>query len=444
MQTVLVTNKNDILNISIFDKLHPEIEPLDLKGEAAYHYIKSFYRNRIKNVIGSEYSPDITMEYMNYKLELQDYADIMKNNDYKILLTPIIKDAMEYVGIHENDLPKNKKVTRKNKYAKSIDNKKENKNGIKTKIAVSAITFTILAGIITSRMPSKLDTKTTKEVLENMPDTYSVTNMIEDQEETIAPDITTLEVVNKTTEEPKSVTETTNEETLKHIKSVEHNEDIQDSNCAIIEYSDRSSTEKANTTRENYYEVIDSYCKTYGLDTDLIVALATQERGVHGTTMDEGGATGLMQIQNSVWDNGSLTAYNFDTDSWEQITVDIGSLSDLNYNVKVGCMIFQDCLRNNDYNIIAAIQSYNMGYGTTSSLIEDYCAETGKTREQVLANQNDTGWLNYRDAIPYGDPSYVENVLSYYGESGTISVHKPDGTICSVTVSNSPEYQKSL
>ena len=436
MKTVLVTN-NSTLNISIFDKSHPEIEPLDLIGEAAIHYIESFYRNKIKNVIGTEYDHDLTMRYENYDLELKNYAQILENSEYKKLFTPIIKNAMEYESIHENKLPKKKKVKRENKYVKEDKkNKNGNKHIIKT-IAVSAVTLSLLMSI--GKMSGKLDTKTSKEVLENMPDTYTIANIVEDEvvQEVEAASATALETLSEIQEEPVV-------EEVKQVVSVEHKEVPENSDYVQLDYSDRSSTDKANTTRENYSNVIENYCKTYGLDSDLIIALATQERGVHGTTLDPGGATGLMQIQNSVWDNGTLRAYNFDTESWEQITVNIPSLSDLDYNVKVGCMIFQDCLRYNDYNIIAAIQAYNMGYGTTDILISDYCNETGKTRDQVLADQNDTGWLKYRNTIPYGDPNYVENVLSFYGENGTINVQKPDGSICSVTVGNETKQAKSL
>ena len=357
---------------------------------------------------------------------------MLENPKYKQLFMPILKNAFEYVTSHERKYSKNKKVKRENKY---VNNKSKNKTGnkhiIKT-IAASALTLTILMSI--GKITSKIDTQTSKEALENTPDTYTITNIIEDEkiQEIAAPNIAASEIVNKVEEE------------IKHIKNVKPMSDHVDSEYAKLDYEDRSDSDKANTTRAYYSEVIEKYSQTYGLDSNLILALATQERGVHGTTMDPGGATGLMQIQNAVWDGGTLTAYNFDTNSWEQIKVDIPSLSDLDYNVKVGCMIFQDYLRYNNYNILATIQAYNMGYGTTDRLISIYCNETGKTREEVLEHQNDTGWLKYRQGITYGDQKYIEHVLSFYGPQGTISVQKTDGSICSVTVGNTLEKSMSL
>lgn len=34
----------------------------------------------------------------------------------------------------------------------------------------------------------------------------------------------------------------------------------------------------------------------YGVDPALVLAVATQERGIHSSVTDTGGATGLMQI----------------------------------------------------------------------------------------------------------------------------------------------------
>lgn len=53
-----------------------------------------------------------------------------------------------------------------------------------------------------------------------------------------------------------------------------------------IDFSDRTSDEKAVNAKENYYELVGKYAKTYGIDKDLIMAIATQEKGVHSTEID--------------------------------------------------------------------------------------------------------------------------------------------------------------
>ena len=64
-----------------------------------------------------------------------------------------------------------------------------------------------------------------------------------------------------------------------------------------FEFEDRSQSEKANKTKELYYNIIDKYSKMYGLPTNLMVAVATQECGVHQTTRSAGGGFELFQIQ---------------------------------------------------------------------------------------------------------------------------------------------------
>lgn len=43
-----------------------------------------------------------------------------------------------------------------------------------------------------------------------------------------------------------------------------------------------------------------------------------------------------------------------------------------------------------------------------------YANERGKTYYDVLNNDEDIGWLDYRNSSYAGDPNYVENVSRYY------------------------------
>ena len=171
-----------------------------------------------------------------------------------------------------------------------------------------------------------------------------------------------------------------------------------------------------------------------------MLAIATQETGDHYNYINNGYAIGLMQVEASVWEGQPLTAYNFETKAWEKITVNGSRLSDLDYNVKVGCMIFQLSLRDMNYNILGAVQNYNMGYGNMHyKIIPAYCADTNKTKDEVLDDQYDIGWIEYRNLGHGGDKNYIENVLSYIGEESQIEVTKPDGEIVSLNVAR---YEK--
>ncbi len=234
----------------------------------------------------------------------------------------------------------------------------------------------------------------------------------------------------------------------------ENNDELVSSNTSnehfFVDYEDRTSTDKAITTKENYSTVIGKYAKMYGLDPKLMLAIATQETGNHYKYLDFGPAIGLMQIEKNVWRNGGdIRAYNFETNSWETISLTpadydnfLYNLRDLDYNVKIACMLFQYNLRYFDYNILAGIQAYNMGMGSVGKVVDNYCMDKKLTREQVLENQYDDGWLLYRNYISSGDSLYIEHVLSYCDEDETISVKKPDGTIVSIVIGR--DSQKTL
>ena len=149
-----------------------------------------------------------------------------------------------------------------------------------------------------------------------------------------------------------------------------------------------------------------------------------------------------MQIEKSVWLGQDLTAYNFDTNSFEKINVTLENLRDLDYNVKVGCMIFQNCLKNSNYNVLAALTEYNMGYGNLRYRILDaYCKENNTNLEDVLNDKTNTEWFNYRYLASGGDKHYVENVMSYYGdEECNIENIRPDGQCEKVIITN--QFQK--
>ena len=77
-----------------------------------------------------------------------------------------------------------------------------------------------------------------------------------------------------------------------------------------------------------------------------------------------------------------------------------------------------------NYNIVAAIQCYNMGYGNMQTILKTYAVDTNRTVDQILNDKNDTGWLDYRYLVTQGDQEYVEHVLSWIGDDLDISVLK--------------------
>lgn len=179
-----------------------------------------------------------------------------------------------------------------------------------------------------------------------------------------------------------------------------------------LQIEDETESEKANKTKELYYDIIEKYANMYGVSPSVILAIATQERGVHSDTIDQGGAIGLMQVQASVWDGKDLEVYNYDTNSKEKIHITLDNLRDVSFNIKVGCAIFQNYLKQMKNNYPLAIQSYNMGPSSVNKILNAYCLSCGKTYDEVI-NSDDLGWLSFRNSSYPGDSFYLEHVLRY-------------------------------
>lgn len=184
-----------------------------------------------------------------------------------------------------------------------------------------------------------------------------------------------------------------------------------------FEFDDRAQDEKATTTKEMYFDTIKKYADMYGVPVNLMVAVATQERGVHSEKVDKGGGFGLFQIQAEGswnWLNKNISAYNFETKQNETITVCLDSngninknmLANLEYNTKIACMVMSANLKMCNNDIIIALQSYNSG-----------------TQVLKLKEKYGEDWVNHRDNLP-GDPLYIEHVLSYIAKEDNYLEYK--------------------
>lgn len=195
-------------------------------------------------------------------------------------------------------------------------------------------------------------------------------------------------------------------------------------------YENRSSSDKAVLTKSLYTDIITKYSNKYGLPSNLMIAVGTQERGTHSTEVSPGGGFGLFQIQVEGgwnWLGKTVTAYNFETEQMETIvvcqaddgTINVNMLADLDYNIKVACMIMASDLVYCDYDIIAALQTYNSG-----------------TSVQDLQKKYGDDWVNHRENLA-GDTEYVEHVLSYLSEDDNLLQYKDkDGKEYTVAINN--------
>lgn len=182
------------------------------------------------------------------------------------------------------------------------------------------------------------------------------------------------------------------------------------------------------------------YGKDFVKDPYLLLALALGESTLnHNDTLPfgkyyNGCATGIMQIENTNI-NSSITAYNYQTNQNETVTITSENIQDYDTNVKIGAMMLQNCLDKYKGNIYLSIQSYNYGTSMVDWIVKMYAKKLGITPEEVMSNYDDLGWMdivrdvhdNPKKYIPewqydtYGCAVYVDSILGNYAGSNIIS-----------------------
>lgn len=400
-------DNDDRLAVSEYETLESVNEIDILRGRETYGLIQYLNIEPILNI--KKNGDNITLYFKDYIINLNEENRVVSKRG----MGPIIKNVEKYSKSKVVKEVKKKKVVRKNKHTGK-------------KIIATGLVLAVLAG---SLYLTKNNISVMGNDVENFIERFSISNVDKSPEvfndmsvskENNSFDISNLTVYND------------------QISTIEY-ENIQK---VSIDYGDRSETDKAHKTRAYYGNMIEKYAKMYGMDPNLVIGIATQERGVHGTTIDEGGAIGLMQIQYNVWNNDRISAYNFETGKNESFIIDGSRLSDIEYNIKVGCMYLQNCMEYMNNNVVAAVQCYNMGYGSMQKILKAYSLETGKSVEDILNNQTDNGWLNYRDIINMGDQKYVEHVFSWMGEDFDIQTKTNDGSIINLNINNQVASRK--
>lgn len=207
-----------------------------------------------------------------------------------------------------------------------------------------------------------------------------------------------------------------------------------------LDFKDRTDYEKGNHTKEYYYNVIKKCAMMYGVSPDLVLGIAIQNSDPGTNVVNNRGGVGLMQIHSEDLNNTTIKAYNYQLGINEYFPVDEDKIKDYKTNIKIGCMVFQNCLEYMDYNIIAALCAYNWGYDDTDKVLNDYAKSIGSTRADVLSS-SDTKWIDLYEKDKQNDIAFPRMVLSYLDVSKPFNNMKlaSDGStqIVRTTVHNS-------
>ena len=209
-----------------------------------------------------------------------------------------------------------------------------------------------------------------------------------------------------------------------------------------LEYESRAYTDRNLLVRNNEEAMaaIKKYANKYMIDENLVMAIASQERGTHSQTMDDGGGLGIMQVQVAVHpdgstfgtiinDNGNIKKSQFVYRHNEYITLD--------GNIEAGCALLQYYLNYFNGNMAMAVYAYNSGQGPVNNAIVAYASETGLSYESIMANKSDLDWTKYLDR-----EYYLPAVLSWLDTDNLTMSYAHDDIV--ETTNYSLNHTKSL
>ena len=261
-------------------------------------------------------------------------------------------------------------------------------------------------------------------------------------EESIEYNDNTDEQITKPTVKEEVKKEKKNNKEKKEKKKDEVNEMVSDEGFHFS-YEDR--TENGNMEVVNQYDdIFQKYADMYGVDADLLKAMASQETGGdHYGHIDNGPAEGIMQIEKDVHIGETVTAYNIQTKEIDSFDITSDNLQDLDFNIRVAAMILRNAMESFNYNIPQGTQAYNLGTGDMNKALAECSRNLGITQSELENTPTNNNWLDYRAFLDSGDPEYIEHVFSYLPNNKVLSVIDRDGNTHTIHIINDYTNTKS-
>ena len=238
---------------------------------------------------------------------------------------------------------------------------------------------------------------------------------------------------------------------------VEENETIKKSNTTLtkevveepfddvkeleLEYKDTDISENYSIVdkylTDDFKTMFDTASKMYGTNSDLLVAISSQETTLgHGSF--SGSARGIMQIESCNWNN-SYNQYNFETNEIEKVSFSKLNLTTNSDCIKAGSIMFQECMKEYDYNILFALQAYNYGPELVKIAVSMAEEELGIPKEELTYDDlhpyfryihlNPQKFVKNWKRSTYGDGNYSDNVRKYAKERVMSTRLTKDGKI---------------
>lgn len=180
-----------------------------------------------------------------------------------------------------------------------------------------------------------------------------------------------------------------------------------------VEYSE----EKANEfllSQEKYKDIIPEMAKTYGIDENILTAIAAidiQERD--DSIIGSGTRIGPMHIKYYEIANRSFRVYNYKEQAFELIEVKENDLVNPETNIKIGCAMIQRALRDCNGNIVLALESSELGkysYKEMRNKVSAYFEKYGMDEGIALNTYDSYSW--FTDIFKEPDNTFWGSIAS--------------------------------
>ena len=358
--------------------------------------------------------------------------DIAEKHNYTIEgEMRIVRDA-RYI-IDEYDKSKRKRSNKFHLYNKVQDNMViKRKHTVGKKIAAISLAVSMaFAGAMIAK--SNAEDTDDSEIVKGQ---YIVTDLSPDDYSNYSDYLENIEYeeTEPTTEKSESTT------AKKETKPTEEINDMVDEKEFHFSYEDRTSSENIDNV-DQYDDIFQKYANMYGLDVNLLKAIACQESGGnHYGHLGNGPAEGIMQIEKSVHIGETITAYNFETKQNDYFEITEDNIQDIDFNIRIAAMDLRNAIEAFNYNIPQGTQAYNFGIGGMNQVLANCCRNIGEKQSNLENDPTNNSWLNYTESIGIGDSEYIAHVFSYLKDNTTLSIKDRDGSNHNITIIN--DYQK--
>lgn len=188
--------------------------------------------------------------------------------------------------------------------------------------------------------------------------------------------------------------------------------------------------------------LIKKYAEYYGVDYNLVRAIAYQESKGNHNVSSNSSAIGIMQIE-KIHLGTTIKCQNFKTGENDSIKITDDVLRNKEKNIQIGVMMLRNHLNQFNNNSLLALQAYNFGAEGVKSVLKLAASDRKQDYTYYIDNPSEIDWLLYRQYYEYGgDKKYCEKVMQYCPD--TIKVLDKDGNVIVIKFNNTKENKKIM